>query len=302
MPGERAAADARGDTASLSGSARTIALARRNAGALWLLAATTVANVLAYGYQVVMARLLRPEEYAILTAFFALVILESLGGQVVQSATAKLAAQYSARGEQPALHVFVRRWLRRIVVVAGLPSLVVAGLALVGPVGPFSQAAVAIIAITLFLAIFTTFTLGLLQGLGRFGWLGGVYIAQSLTRLAVGVLLVAVVFPPITHLRPVHGAFIGAAAGLGLGVVASLVPLMPLLRAARGAVHKVDLGASETRFFLLATVIFIAYAALTYIDGLVAPLRIPDEAGAYAATITMVRRAPLHQARNGPTA
>lgn len=236
-----------------------------------------------------MARLLRPEEYAILTAFFALLILESLGGQVVQSATAKLAAQYSARGEEPALHVFVRRWLRRILVIAGLPSLSVLLLALLGPVGPFSQAAVAIIAVTLFLAIFATFTLGLLQGLGKFDWLGGVFIGQSLARLAVGVLLVAVVFPPITHLRPVHGAFLGAAAGLGVGVVASLVPLVPLLRAARGAVHEIDLGAQETRFFLLATVIFIGYAALTYSDGLIAPLRIPAEAGAYAGAITMAK-------------
>ncbi len=73
--------------------ARALALARANAGALWLLGATTIANVLAYGYQVVMARLLRPEEYAILTAFFAVLILEQLGGQVVQSATAKLVAQ-----------------------------------------------------------------------------------------------------------------------------------------------------------------------------------------------------------------
>lgn len=236
-----------------------------------------------------MARLLKPEEYAILTAFFALLILESIGGQVVQSATAKLVAQYSARGEEPALHVFVSRWLRRILIVAGLPSFVVFLVALVRPIGPFSQPAVAIIAVTLFLAIFATFTLGLLQGLGRFGWLGGTFIAQALVRLLVGVLLVALVFPPYTHLRPVHGAFVGAAAGLAVGVVLSLVPLVPLLRAARGAVHEIDLGASETRFFLLATVIFVGYAALTYTDGLVAPLRIPAEAGAYAATITMAK-------------
>ncbi|MGH7350580.1 MAG: hypothetical protein ACREI6_11225, partial [Candidatus Rokuibacteriota bacterium] len=72
--------------------ARAIALARSNVAAIWLLGATTIANVLAYGYQVVMARLLRPEDYAILTAFFAMLILEQLGGQVVQSATAKLTA------------------------------------------------------------------------------------------------------------------------------------------------------------------------------------------------------------------
>jgi O-antigen/teichoic acid export membrane protein len=100
--------------------ARAIALARTNASAIWLLGATTVANVLAYGYQVVMARLLQPADYAILTAFFAVLIFEQLGGQVVQSATAKLAAQYRAHGDEPAIHVFVRRWLRRILLVAGI--------------------------------------------------------------------------------------------------------------------------------------------------------------------------------------
>jgi hypothetical protein len=43
------------------------------------------------------------------------------------------------------------------------------------------------------------------------------------------------------------------------------------------------------RFFLLAAVIFLAYAALTFVDGLIAPLRIPAEAGAYAGTITMAK-------------
>ena len=85
-----------------------------HAGALYLFAATTVANVLGYGYQVVMARLLRPEDYAVLTALFGILILESISSQVIQSATAKLAAQYRARSEEAALHAFVRRWAVRV--------------------------------------------------------------------------------------------------------------------------------------------------------------------------------------------
>ncbi|HEY8673192.1 MAG TPA: hypothetical protein VIM76_05485, partial [Candidatus Dormibacteraeota bacterium] len=101
----------------------TRALAAR--AALWVLVATTIANVFGYAYQVVMARLLRPEDYAILTALFGILILESLSAQVIQSATARIAAQYRARGEEAALHVFVRRWGRRILVGAGLPSLAI---------------------------------------------------------------------------------------------------------------------------------------------------------------------------------
>src|SRR5438445_261316 len=109
-----------------------LALARRYAHAgpaLWVLAATTIANVFAYLYQVVMARLLTPGDYAILTALFGILILEQLSAQVIQSATARIAAQYRARGEEAALHVFVRRWTRRILIGAGLPSIAIAAAA-----------------------------------------------------------------------------------------------------------------------------------------------------------------------------
>src|SRR5439155_130577 len=87
---------------------------REHSGALFLLVATTVANVLAYGYQVVQARLLRPEQYAALTALFGILILESVSSQVIQSATATLVARYRARDEMIALRAFVRRWSVRL--------------------------------------------------------------------------------------------------------------------------------------------------------------------------------------------
>ncbi|MBI2773826.1 MAG: hypothetical protein HYX56_04965 [Chloroflexi bacterium] len=238
-----------------------------------------------------MARLLTPEEYAGLTAFFALLILEQLGGQVVQSATARLVAQHAAHGDEPALHSFVRRWLRRILFVAGVPAVVVIVLAPFVRIAAFSPVAIVTLGVTLFLAIVLTFTLGLLQGLARFGWFGSVYILIALVRLTSGVALVLVLTQPelALPLRPVHGAFIGAALALLVGAVATLIPLAPLFRAARRSAHEIDLSRSEVRFFLLAAVIFFAYAALTFVDGLVAPLRIPAEAGAYAGAITMAK-------------
>jgi O-antigen/teichoic acid export membrane protein len=262
-------------------------MARANLGALWLLGATTIANVLAYAYQFVMARLLTREQFAILTAFFAVLILEQLGGQVVQSATAKLAAQYHARGEEAALHVFVRRWLRRILIGAGIPAVVIVALSFVVAIPQLPAFAVLLTGVTLFLAILLTFTLGLLQGLARFGWFGSLFIAMALTRLVAGVALVVWLTRPGAPTEPVNGAFLGASLALLVGAVGTLVPLAPLLGAARGAVHEVDLGRDETRFFLLAAVIFFGYAALTFVDGLVAPWRIPHEAGPYAGAILL---------------
>ncbi len=236
-----------------------------------------------------MARLLRPDEYAGLTAFFAVLILEQTGGQVVQSATARLVAQHAAHGDDPALHSFVRRWSSRILLIGGVPALVVVVLAPLVRIGTFSPFAVATLGVTLFLAAALTFTLGLLQGLGRFGWFGSVYIAMALARLVAGVALVLLFAQIATPLRPQHGAFLGAATALLVGAVGTLLPLTPLFRAARGTTHEIHVARSEVRFFLLAAVIFLAYAALTFVDGLVAPLRIPDEAGAYAGAITMAK-------------
>ncbi|HKC91318.1 MAG TPA: oligosaccharide flippase family protein [Candidatus Limnocylindria bacterium] len=259
-----------------------IARARANSGALWLLTATTVANVLGFGYQLVMARLLTAEQYAILIALFGVLILEAISSQVIQSATARLTAQYRARGDEAALHQFVRRWsLRVAIAMAGL------ALAVVALTAPISQGlalpplSVAFLGVSLFFAGTATFALGLLQGLARFGWMGSVLIVQSGARLVLGVALVLLGFG-------VNGAFAGAAAAIAVSVLVAAVPLAPLLRAARRSTAIVELGASETRFFAFAAIVLLAYAALTNIDAVLAPAVLsPADSGTYAGGVTL---------------
>jgi len=256
--------------------------ARQHSGGIYLFVATFIANVLGYGYQVVMARLLRPEDYAVLTALFGILILESISSQVIQSATAKLAAQYRARDEEAALHAFVRRWAVRVGGGAAAIGLLVAVLsgAIAGALA-LPALSVALLGLTLFLALSFTFGLGLLQGLARFVWMGTALIAQAGARLAVGVVLV------LAGLG-VDGAFTGATAAIAISLAVLAIPLVPLFRAARGSAVKHELGAAETRFFALSAVVLLAYAALTNIDAVLArSLLGPDEAGAYAAAITM---------------
>ncbi|HVR88230.1 MAG TPA: hypothetical protein VHG53_01630 [Candidatus Limnocylindria bacterium] len=265
-------------------AAALIARASTARAALWVLVASTIANVFAYGYQVLMARLLKPEDYAILTALFGILILEQLSAQVIQSATARIGAQYRARDEDAALHVFVRRWTKRTIVGAGLPSLVIVGLSpLIAQALSLPPVAVALLGVSLFIAAPLTFSAGLLQGLGHFGWFGWYFIVQAVARLVVGVALVGFGLG-------VNGAFAGAMSALAAGLVLSVVPLAPLFRAARGAVHAVELGRAETRFFMLASVIMLAYAALTNIDAVAGRALLPTtEAGAYAGAITMAK-------------
>jgi O-antigen/teichoic acid export membrane protein len=259
-----------------------LARARQHSGALYLFIATFVANVLGYGYQVVMARLLRPEEYAVLTALFGILILESISSQVIQSATAKLAAQYRARDEEAALHAFVRRWAVRVGGGAAAVGLVIALLSgLIAGALALPALSVALLGLTLFLALVFTFGLGLLQGLARFVWMGSALIAQAGGRLTVGVALVLVGLG-------VDGAFIGATVAIAMSLLVLAIPLLPLLRAARGSTVRHELGPAETRFFALSAVVLLAYAALTNIDAVLArSLLRPEDAGAYAGAITM---------------
>jgi O-antigen/teichoic acid export membrane protein len=247
------------------------------------LVATTVANVLAYGYQVVQARLLRPEQYAALTALFGILILESVSSSVIQSATATLAARYRARGEQDALHAFVRRWSVRVGAAgAGLGAAIVLLSPLVAGALALPAFSVALLGVTLFVALIFTFVLGLLQGLARFVWMGSALIAQAASRLGVGVALV------LLFGLGVDGAFTGATVAVAVSLGVAAIPLLPLLRAARGSTAVVELGRSETRFFALSAVVLLGYAALTNIDAVLArSLLGPEQSGAYAGAITM---------------
>ncbi|MDP9282223.1 MAG: hypothetical protein M3P38_09020 [Chloroflexota bacterium] len=259
-----------------------LARARQHSGGLYLFTATSVANVLGFGYQIVMARLLSPEAFAVLTALFGILILESISSQVIQSATAKLAAQYRARDEEAALHAFVRRWAVRVGGGAAAVGLLVALLSgVIAGALALPALSVALLGLTLFLALVFTFGLGLLQGLARFVWMGTALIAQAGSRLAVGVVLV------LAGLG-VDGAFTGATAAIAISLVVVAVPLVPLFRAARGSTVKHELGPAETRFFALSAVVLLAYAALTNIDAVLArSLLRPEDAGAYAGAITM---------------
>jgi O-antigen/teichoic acid export membrane protein len=229
-----------------------------------------------------MPRLLRPAEYAVLTQLFGILLVEFLGTQVIQVATAKLAAQYRARDDDDALHVFVRRWLRRLALGAAVP-----GVAFVGLAEPIAGAlavtptAVVLLGAALFLSILLTFLLGLLQGLGRFVWLGTNLVLQAGTRLLLGAAIVLAGFG-------VDGAFSAAALGFLGGALLALVPLRHLLGAARHAVAEPHLGVGEGRFFALAAIVLLAYAGLTNADAVLgrALLSEADE-GAYAGAITL---------------
>lgn len=246
-------------------------------GAAWLFLAVNVANLLAYLYQVAMLRLLPPAEFSILVALFAALIIEAQGIQLIQQAAAKIVADRRAVGDEPAIAAFVRSWGLRIALVVAIPSILLAlATPLASPALGFPAPTVAMLGASLLFASLFAFGAGVLQGLGRFVWLGGLLIAQAGARLVLGVLLV------LAGLGVV-GAFGAAAAAIALSFVAAAVPLRSLLfRPARADAPAVG------RFFFGAAAVFFSYAALVNVDALLAPVLLPRvDAGAYAAAVTM---------------
>ncbi len=247
-------------------------------GAAWLFLAVNVANLLAYLYQVAMLRLLPPADFSILVSLFAALIIEAQGIQLVQNAAAKIVADRRAVGDHAAIASFVRSWGARVATVVAAPAAaIVLATPLVAPLVGFPAPTVVMLGAALLFASLFAFAVGVLQGLGRFAWLGVLLIAQAGARLVLGVGLVLVGLGVV-------GAFGGAALAIALSFFAAALPLRALLASRDPKVAPPAVG----RFFLGAAAVFFSYAALVNVDALLAPVVLPKpEAGVYAAAVTM---------------
>ncbi len=247
-------------------------------GAAWLFLAVNVANALAYLYQVMMLRLLSPADFALLVSLFAALIIEAQGIALVQTTAAKIVADRRAVGDESAISAFAWRWGAGLARGVAVPALLIAllGLALGARIA-FPPETVVMLGVSLFFAALFAFGAGLLQGLGRFGWLGAVYISQAGARLALGALLV------VAGLG-VSGAFAGATAAIALSFAAALLALRGSIR--RPGPHN---GSVDVRgLFFGAAVLLLFYALQVNIDALLAPVLLaPADAGTYAAAVTM---------------
>src|SRR2546428_12916265 len=169
-------------------------------GAAWLFVAVNVANVLAYGYQIVMLRLLQPQEFALLVSLFAALIIESQGITLLQNTAAKIVAHRRAVGDVSGLSAFAWTWGLRVAVVSGLLAVLIALTApFIGAVFGFPPVTVVMLAASLVFAALFAFAAGVLQGLARFGWLWGPCIPLAGWR---PVLAARLAIPAVYASRP----------------------------------------------------------------------------------------------------
>lgn len=236
--------------------------------------AVGVANLLNAIFQFSLARILEPDEYALLAALFAVVIVAAIPPLAFQATAAREVSARLARGDREGAGVFLKGMARSVVLwsdVLLVLSLVFATVAaLLGAEDSLAYGATgAAVAIALAVPV----VWGGLQGIGRFYALSGAHVLFAGSRLCAGIAIGLAG-------GSVGWVMLGVAGATAVTVLVSALPLRPLL-APRTPASREPLA---TRANLGAALGLTALWALMYSDLLVARIAFDgDEAGAYAA-------------------
>ena len=232
------------------------------------LALAMSANGLSYVYQLAMARLLDPKEYAVVLAIVSFIAILLFPGNAFQAAVAVGTGHIVQRGN----HLLSWPFALRAATFGGL-----AGLSLVALFGIFSSGirqvfgfqgnwVLAWLAVTFCLSLVLSAFRGALQGAQRFGVLGSVMLVEAGLRVVLAVALVAFGF-----------GVAGATAGFAFGYVAATVLAIWLLlpnSMLRGQVHE-SLWAT-LREQLRSVPATLSIFGVQAIDVVIANSRLPD--------------------------
>ena len=160
-----------------------------HAGAIVLVGVVSL-NVGNYVFHMIAARSLGPELYGDLATLIAIsgLIALPLGG--IQVWVARYVAHYTAVGDEPAAHWFVRRAMTYTAIVGVVLTMALLAVAwpLRNALGIASISAVALTALTAFPAATSPITWGLAQGLQRFTLIAVTYTSGAVARVALAVL------------------------------------------------------------------------------------------------------------------
>ena len=232
------------------------------------LALAMSANGLSYVYQLAMARLLDPREYAVVLAIVSFIAILLFPGNAFQAAVAVGTGHIVQRGN----HLLSWPFALRAATFGGL-----AGLSLVALFGIFSSGirqifgfegnwVLAWLAVTFCLSLVLSAFRGALQGTQRFSVLGWVMLAEAGLRVVLAVALVVFGF-----------GVAGATAGFAFGYVAATVLAIWLLlpnSGLRGEVHE-SLWAT-LREQLRSVPATLSIFGVQAVDVVIANSRLPD--------------------------
>ena len=239
-----------------------------------LTVAVGLANVLNAVFQFSLARILDPDEYALVAALFAVVIVGAIPPLAFQATAAREVSARLSRGDEHGAGVFLHGMGRSVNVwggVLGVAAIAAAAIAALADMDDPLSVGATVLTVAVALAIPVVW--GGLQGAGRFAELSGAHVLFAGTRLAAGLAIALAG-------GSVGAVMIGVACATMVTLLISALPIRWLFLAGRGAA-RLPLA---TRANAGAALGLTALWALAYGDVLVARLAFSgDEAGAYAA-------------------
>jgi O-antigen/teichoic acid export membrane protein len=255
------------------------------ADALLVSGGALFANLLNFVFHFALSRALGPDRYGSLATLLAMTMIVGVVGSSIGTVAMQETARLWALRRDETIVAFGRRMLRSAACIGAIGG----GVALVLSV-PLSRylhiedgVAWVAFALALFAGVVAAYVRGAIQGAHRFGRYAASMIAESMTKLAAGYLLVVAGFG-------VGGAMLGAVIAIAVGAGIALVPLVSG-RCADGNEYRArQFGASASRL----TLIYAALMALTYVDTVFAKHALSGvDAGYYAAAGLIARIIPF---------
>jgi O-antigen/teichoic acid export membrane protein len=233
-----------------------------------------LANVLNAAFQFSLARILEPDEYALLAALFAVVIVAAIPPLAFQATAAREVSVRLERGDEDGAGMFLHGMARSVIIwtdVLFVAAIVAGGIAVLADMDDPLAAGATVITIAAALGIPVVW--GGLQGAGRFYSLSVAHVLFAGTRLAAGLVIALAG-------GSVGAVMVGVAGATMLTLVLTALPIRSLFEAGRGAARQVLATRANAGAALGLTTLW----ALAYSDLLVARLAFSgDAAGAYAA-------------------
>lgn len=245
---------------------------------LLLTVANIATGILGYAYQVVMGRMLSPNDFALFSAIIALTMFISSPLSALLMVISRRVSTLRAQARSGALrHLY---WRTHAYLVLAALTLFLALLPLANTAQTWlrspTQKEIWLFAGVLVCFAFITVNNAFFQGLQRFAWLGGTGMLAVLLKLILGAVFIALGYG-------VSGAL------TGLLLATTVVWMIGLVKITRGLPQLRGHGSLPDTHFSIKTVIpvlvaNVAFSAMTQLDMvLVNWYFAPKEAGLYAA-------------------
>jgi|SRR5580658_6320594 O-antigen/teichoic acid export membrane protein len=245
-------------------------------GAL-LFGGTAVVSLMNYGFHWYVSRHLSVPEYGAIAALIAGLSIFSIPATIATTFIVKLSAELRAAGDL----ALVGALARRASTIAACVSIVVFGVIVVArhPIATYLRlddpAPVVIVGLGLVAGLILPGARGILQGLQRFDWYVGSLACEGITKLGVGVGLVAVG-------RSVGGAAVGLACAAFTTLLFTETIVRRLTPHPRASIHIDRRRAAQSLGGV--TLAYVAIGLLCYVDLVLAKHFLsPFAAGTYVA-------------------